>query len=63
MKQPIEIPQDHPARKELTQLRDRVKKLEREWLVEYRIIKVLVAAGYVTDGRVAQARAIVENLQ
>lgn len=48
--------------KEMTRLKERVTKLEREWLEEHRIIEVLVAAGFITEAKVAEARNIVAKL-
>lgn len=49
--------------RENEQFRERVAKLEREWLEESRIVKMLVAAGLVTEQKVAQARELATSLR
>ena len=50
------------SRKELetenAQLKGRVEKLEREWREEYRTIKLLEAAGLVSESKIQQARSL-----
>ena len=49
--------------RENEQLRERVAKLEREWLEENRIVKLLVAAGLVTEQKAEQAREFATSLR
>lgn len=44
-------------------LKARVEKLEREWLEEHRIIKLLEAAGFVTEQKISQARELASSLR
>lgn len=43
-------------------LEKRIAKLEKEWRDENRILAVLVAAGFVSQAKVDEARTIVCNL-
>lgn len=47
--------------KEVATLRERVKKLEKEWLEEYRVIQLLVAAEFVHKDKVQQARELIRR--
>ena len=49
--------------RENEQLRERVTKLEREWLEEYRTVKLLIAAGIVTEQKAEQARELATSLR
>jgi len=49
--------------KENADLRDRVKRLEKEWQIEDRIIRLLVAADFVTEEKVEQARSLAYSLR
>lgn len=49
--------------RENEQLRERVAKLEREWLEENRIVKLLIAAGLVTEQKAEQARELATSLR
>ena len=51
------------VQKENADLRERLKRLQREWEEENRIIRLLIAADFVTEEKCAQARALTQSLR
>lgn len=43
-------------------LLDRLKRLERDWQMEHRIIELLIVGGFVTTEKVEQARDLLSGM-
>ena len=50
-------------RAERDNLKDRVSRLEREWMEEHRVIELLRAAGFITEEKVQQPRELASSLR
>ncbi len=51
------------VQKENADLKERLKRLEREWEEENRIIRLLIAADFVTEEKCEQARSLAQSLR
>lgn len=51
------------VQKENADLNERLKRLQREWEEENRIIRLLIAADFVTEEKCEQARSLAQSLR
>lgn len=61
----VPVPKAPPSMESLTaevqHLNGRIERLEKDWREEHTVIKVLLAAGHVTEHQVEAARSLIHE--